>query len=170
MFVKGVKMSRPKGFHQTEETKRKISEGHMGIRLGKKASLETKKKMSESHKGNKNGHWRGGKVETGRGYLSIFSPEHPNKDRNQYVPEHRLLMEQKLGRYLNKKEIVHHINGNKKDNKIENLILFKNNIEHAKYHYHKRMKRSKNAICRRTGRFKRTFPLISPGNGGTYNT
>ena len=39
-------------------------------------------------------------------------------------------MEQFLGRYLDKNEVVHHINGNVKDNRIENLELFNNNGEH----------------------------------------
>jgi len=37
--------------------------------------------------------------------------------------EHRLIMEEKIGRYLNKEELVHHINGNKIDNRSENLEI-----------------------------------------------
>ena len=47
--------------------------------------------------------------------------------------QHRLVMEAYIGRYLNKEEIIHHINGNKSDNRIENLLIT-NNHEHLQYH------------------------------------
>lgn len=57
-----------------------------------------------------------------RGYLSTFCPCHPKADKG-WVAQHRLVMELFLGRYLESYEIVHHINGIKDDNRIENLEL-----------------------------------------------
>ncbi|MBT4698412.1 hypothetical protein HOB76_09155 [Candidatus Woesearchaeota archaeon] len=50
-----------------------------------------------------------------------------------YVLEHRLEMAQYLNRLLEKKEVVHHIDHDPHNNKIENLMLFKNNSEHKLY-------------------------------------
>lgn len=48
--------------------------------------------------------------------------------------EHRIIMENHLGRKLTFNEVVHHINGNKFDNRLENLELMSRS-EHVKHHY-----------------------------------
>lgn len=75
-----------------------------------------------ARRGSKNPKWRGGRI-VRKGYVMIHAPEHPSKS-SKYVAEHRLVMENHLGRYLKNNERVHHINGIKDDNRIENLELW----------------------------------------------
>ena len=73
---------------------------------------------------NKNGHppnYKGGTTKDG--YIHIWKPKHPFAPKGGYIPEHRLVMEKYLGRYLKPNEKIHHKNGIKIDNRIENLEL-----------------------------------------------
>lgn len=67
--------------------------------------------------------WKGGKIKNGHGYILAYSPNHPHAYNRRHMLEHRLVMEKHLGRYLKSWEIVHHINGIRDDNRIENLEL-----------------------------------------------
>lgn len=71
--------------------------------------------------------WRGGR-QMSAGYVKLYSPDHPTvtakPGNKRYVFEHRLVMEAHLGRYLTSEEKVHHINGDRADNRIENLELW----------------------------------------------
>ena len=89
-------------------------------------SVETREKMSAA---------KPHRYVDGNGYIRILRPEHPSHDNRGYVKEHRLVMEIKLGRYLNRDEIVHHINENPSDNRMENLQLM-SRPEHVKHHTH----------------------------------
>jgi len=84
--------------------------------------------------GEKNSNWKGGKRKHNCGYVEIGVYNHPYS-HSGYVLEHRFVMEQHLGRYLKPEERVHHNNGIKNDNRIENLRLFKNESEHQKHHH-----------------------------------
>lgn len=71
------------------------------------------------------------------GYVAVYLPDHPNASIEGYVMEHHLVMEAKIGRFIKKGEVVHHINHDRKDNRLENLQLmtFK---EHASLHMRER--------------------------------
>ena len=125
----------------TEETKLKISKALTGRRLTKEhitklvkahigieLSKEHKLKLSWAHFKRQGGEIR---KETKDGYVLIFNPEHPNANSGNRIFEHRLVMEKKLGRYLESNEIVHHLNGIKNDNRPENLYLVRSAKEHS---------------------------------------
>ena len=57
------------------------------------------------------------------GYINIKSPNHPYRNSLNYVRLHRLIIEKKIGRFLTKEEVVHHINRDTLDNRLENLEL-----------------------------------------------
>lgn len=69
-------------------------------------------------------HWEGGRSLTADGYIRVLRPEHPRATKGGTVMEHRLVMEQSIGRFLTVKENVHHINGVRTDNRLENLELW----------------------------------------------
>ena len=60
----------------------------------------------------------------GYGYVLVLMPEHPSSSIAGYVLEHRLVMERALGRPLEPFETVHHLNGIRSDNRLENLELW----------------------------------------------
>lgn len=80
--------------------------------------------------GENNPAWRGGRLVDSDGYVHIRCPNHPQATCHGYVLEHRLVVEAAIERYLTKQEIVHHRNGIKSDNRLENLILFASNGNH----------------------------------------
>ena len=71
---------------------------------------------------------------SGKGYKVIHMPDHPKANNKGWVYEHYIVAEQKLGRYLQDKETVHHIDGNKKNNNPDNLIVFATYGDHTGYH------------------------------------
>lgn len=89
------------------------------------------------HNGINNPNWKGGRSFGGEKarYINIYSPNHPFKNKDNYVLEHRVVMETHMGRILLPNEVVHHINGNTSDNRVENLMLFSCQSDHFKFHH-----------------------------------
>lgn len=88
--------------------------------------------------GERNPAWNGGRTIDCDGYVLVSAPlGHPHA---RYLPrknvgrilEHRLMMEEKLGRYLDPIEVVDHIDGLRLHNSIDNLRLFESNSRHLK--------------------------------------
>jgi hypothetical protein len=61
-------------------------------------------------------------------YFSMARHDRPNAKSSGYIPEHRLIMAQHLGKVLKDTEVVHHINHIRDDNRIENLELMERPI------------------------------------------
>jgi len=120
----------------SEEQKRKISKNHARLsgvnhpNFGKKASEETKQKMRQNRKGTQTGKlnngWKGGKANC-HGYMFVLQKD------GSYKQEHRLIMENHIGRELSDDEIIHHINHIPTDNRIENLQIMTHQT-HTKLH------------------------------------
>ena len=77
--------------------------------------------------------WKGGEVKT-LGYIFVKAKDHPYTSTEGYVKRSRLVMEKALGRYLKPQEVIHHINRDRSDDRLENLMLFESNGKHIKYH------------------------------------
>lgn len=108
-FVIVVKCSKK---HEFETTWNSFQQGH-------RCRECFNERQSNLFRGSGNPQWKGEKRKDKDGYVIIYSENH----KHNRVLEHRFLMEEKLGRVLKPWELVHHINGIKNDNRIENLCL-----------------------------------------------
>jgi hypothetical protein len=81
-------------------------------------------RRTHSEAGSKELHyrWQGGRWYTSGGYIMIYLPSHPRADRRGYIYEHIVVLEDKLRRKLKSREISHHLNGVKDDNRPINLV------------------------------------------------
>lgn len=124
---------RKRGWHRPTFTKAHRDKLALA-NIGKTATEETKAKMRKSAKrGADNFNWNNGRC-TYTGYVAVLSPGHPMANKRGYVMENRFVYSEYINRPLLTEEVVHHINGIKTDNRIENLMLFPNQREHLAFH------------------------------------
>lgn len=109
----------------------------MGFRKSKEVTFANR---SQARKGEKTWNWKGGKYKTKKGYVMINCPGHHRADPSGYVLEHILIWEKETGIPVSRDCCIHHLNGRKDDNRIENLALMKFSA-HTVFH-HKGSKRS----------------------------
>lgn len=124
----------------TERYRKKQSEDMMGnIPFNKgltKHDHPSLMAISDKMSGENHPNWKGG-VAKASGYIKILSPNHPFADAGGYVFEHRLIMEEKIGRFLSSTEVVHHRDQVRDNNNIENLFLFPSASHHSRFHSEK---------------------------------
>lgn len=91
----------------------------------KNCSRECSNRSQSSRQfGESNPNYKDGKKITDQGYVQLLvGKDHPMAGRGGYVLEHRYVMSQFLDRPLRRCEVIHHLNGNRQDNRIENLEL-----------------------------------------------
>lgn len=111
----------------------KQSIDHKAQRLGLKKTDELLFDNRSARRGEKSPTWKGGKTRSRKGYVVL-------RNDGDVIFEHRAVMEAHIGRKLTDDEVVHHINGDKTDNRLENLQLMTRG-EHSTMHN----KRRKNA-------------------------
>lgn len=123
--------------------------GERAVRWGKGHTPETRARMSREKlargmKGPKSPAWKGGR-HLSNGYtvvsLNLLPPAEQqmfecmaSRSSGRYVPEHRLVVARSIGRPLTRSEVVHHINGIKTDNRLENLELHGSSSSHQLTH------------------------------------
>ena len=106
----------------------------------KKYNIPFKEKKDTYLRGDKAPNWNGGR-HMHNGYIEIYAPKHPHKNKRNCIYEHQKVMEDYLGRYLEKGEVVHHKDLCKTNNNIENLQLLTMS-EHSKLHAKLRKERN----------------------------
>ena len=104
-------------------------------KMGIRKSSEIKfKNRSEAHSGEKSPNWNGGKSKNRKGYILVHCPENHRADSKGYVMEHILVWERETGILVPPNCCIHHLNGIKDDNRIENLCLMKFS-SHTVFHH-----------------------------------
>ena len=126
----------------------------MGVVLRRRGCMTERAK--DKQRGENHHSWSGGRYLHKSGYYYALAKGHPLA-KNGYIYEHRLVMEQHLlatdpshpavaDGYLGRGWVPHHKNGNKGDNRIENLEILERHKHHSWMHYQDEVKRLKTLL------------------------
>lgn len=107
--------------------------------------------------------WRGGVTMHSQGYRLLHRPEHPRVDANGYVPEHILVVEAVLGRPLPPHAVIHHVNGDKADNRHSNLVVCQDQTYHMWLHRRAKARAATGSVEARRCRYCGEWDM--PGRG-----
>jgi len=114
-------------------TTRKEMAERLGISVEELASRDRRGKHGNHAKGPRHPRWSGKRLRSSHGYVKVrVGKSHPLADSNGYAYEHTLVWNT-AGRHLEDDEVIHHRNGDKTDNRLENLEALTRQ-EHAAEH------------------------------------
>lgn len=115
--------------HRATGKKLGVNEKYVST-LCKRHGIQSQRRGPRSGPGHPD--WEGG-LSIRKGYAYVWFPEHPFSTKGGYVLRSHLVMEDKLERYLQPGEVVHHMNNDTLDDDPDNLFLFRSNGLHLKY-------------------------------------
>lgn len=79
--------------------------------------------------------WKGGRIRDVDGYIRVYRPDHAHAFASGYAHEHVVVAAEPLGGRLPPGAVVHHANGDRADNRPENLVVLDDHSEHMKLHH-----------------------------------
>ena len=106
---------------------------YTNARLGYRRGQPVRFIVGHNQCASNNSRWNGGLTKT-KGYIVERSPGHPRSGVRGYVPQHVLVAERALGRYLPLKAEVHHVNAIRHDNRGCNLVVCEDHGFHMLLH------------------------------------
>lgn len=129
----------------------------------KAQTMGLRKDPNMAHINRSQAKWKGGVYAATGGYRMVMRPGHPRANSKGYVYEHILVWEKETGTRVPKNCCIHHLNGNKQDNRIENLCVMLRSAHSSLHHTnHKCSEETRKLLSERAKeRFKdkRNHPL-----------